>query len=205
MSIKNYRSSARFVISPNPDVIEATDWIRSLDTLDRASIITTYAEVFGSDRILREASESLELAEDELAQYRVASVGLPDANILEVSIVGPNPKVAAALVESVSQRSIEYVEDLYLLYDLTLLDPAGVPSQPVSPQPLRDLAIAAVVGLVLGTGLAFVRYDLFDDQIDELLYPPNRVQSPSSSTGTGPPAASGSGSTGSPGKAAPEQ
>jgi succinoglycan biosynthesis transport protein ExoP len=41
--------------------------------------------------------------------------------------------------------------------DVAVLDPATPPTAPIRPLPKTDLPLAAIVGLVLGTGLAFVR------------------------------------------------
>lgn len=48
--------------------------------------------------------------------------------------------------------------------DALLLTPATVPSSPVSPQPVRDISLALLVGLFLGGGIAFLREHL-DDSI----------------------------------------
>jgi polysaccharide biosynthesis transport protein len=45
-----------------------------------------------------------------------------------------------------------------------ILTPADVPVDPVSPQPIRNAALALVLGLMLGVGLAFLR-DFMDDVI----------------------------------------
>lgn len=45
-----------------------------------------------------------------------------------------------------------------------LVTPATVPTQPVSPQPLRNGVVAAVAGLLLGLGLALVR-EFLDDSV----------------------------------------
>jgi capsular exopolysaccharide synthesis family protein len=44
--------------------------------------------------------------------------------------------------------------------DVSVLDAPAVPENPVSPNPRRDLPLAAIVGLLLGIGLAFVRESL---------------------------------------------
>lgn len=46
----------------------------------------------------------------------------------------------------------------------SVLTPAEVPTTPVSPRPLRTGALAVVLGLLLGVGLAFLR-DHFDDVV----------------------------------------
>ena len=43
-----------------------------------------------------------------------------------------------------------------------LLSPASIPSSPVSPQPVRDLPLALLVGLLAGGGIAFLREHLDD-------------------------------------------
>lgn len=44
--------------------------------------------------------------------------------------------------------------------DVRVIDPALIPDRPVAPRPLRNLALAAVLGLMLGVGAAFGRQAL---------------------------------------------
>ena len=81
---------------------------------------------------------------------------MPDANIIELSVRGSNPATAAQLANGIGQHTIEYVQSLYQVYDLSLLDPAAAPVQPISPQPLRDGAVALVLGLAVGIMLVLV-------------------------------------------------
>ncbi len=154
-----YRSTARYIISPNPTYLKnGVDYnlIYSLDTLDKRTIITTYAEVLNSPRIYDDTVKALKLSALDLLGYSYSAVVLPSTNIIEFSVDGPNPKIVAALTESMGQRAVNYVESLYQVYDMTLLDPAEVATEPISPQPLRDAGVALVVGLVVGIGLALL-------------------------------------------------
>ncbi len=47
---------------------------------------------------------------------------------------------------------------------VSIADPAEVNENPVSPQPVRNLALGAVLGLLLGVGLAVLR-DLLDTSV----------------------------------------
>ncbi|MCU1357721.1 MAG: exopolysaccharide biosynthesis protein [Acidimicrobiales bacterium] len=49
--------------------------------------------------------------------------------------------------------------------DANLVDPAALPTAPVTPQPLRSVLLALVASSVLGVGLAFL-VDLVDDRIE---------------------------------------
>lgn len=151
-----YRSSARYIVSPDIGLSDQTDLLRSLDTLDRTSIINTYAQVFGSRRIYQESLAEMGLDGQDVAGYDVSAVSLPESNVIQVSVEGTDVEQVRTLVETIGERSIDYVQDLYFLYNITLLDPASVPSSPISPTPTRDAGVAAVLGFILGVGLTFV-------------------------------------------------
>lgn len=154
-----YSSSARYILSPSPAYIGGDvnyNLIYSLDTLDKRSIITTYAEVLNSPRLYSETVASLNLLESDLEEYTHVAVVFPETNIIDFTVTGPDPKLVALLTNSMGQTAVEYVENIYQIYDMGLLDPATVSADPISPQPLRDAGVAFVVGLALGIGLALL-------------------------------------------------
>lgn len=155
-----YSSSARYIVSPNPAYIGGDidyNLIYSLDTLKERTIITTYAEVLNSPRIYTETIQSLDLQEGDLVDYTHTAVVFPETNIIDFTVTGPDPEIVVLLVNNIGLRGVEYVENLYQIYDMGLLDPATIPVKPIYPQPLRDAGVALVVGLTLGVGLALFR------------------------------------------------
>jgi diguanylate cyclase (GGDEF)-like protein len=131
--------------------------LNSLSTLDKRSIITTYAEILNSQRIYTETINLLQLNDVNLADYKYSAVALPDANIIEFSVTGPNRDVVYTLANGIGQHAVEYVHSLYQVYDLNVLDTASPPTAPISPQPVRSAGVALVVGLALGIVLALIR------------------------------------------------
>ena len=154
-----YQATSRFIVSPNPSLLTggSNNMLNSLSTLDKRSIVTTYAEILNSQRIYSETIKLLQVDPSELNDYRFSAVPLPDANIIEFSVQGPDRDKVYVLANGISQHAVEYVRSLYQVYDLNVLDPVSMPSRPISPQPLRDSAIALVVGLALGVILALIR------------------------------------------------
>ena len=151
-----YMASARFLVSPNPDIDKASDVLNSLATLDKRSIISTYAEFLRSSRILRETAAELGLDDSQLEDYAVNSVVLPDANILELTVEGPDPQLATVLTNAIGKRAVNYIKQYYQVFDITLLDPAETPTDPFSPQPVRDAGLALALGGIVGTALAIL-------------------------------------------------
>jgi diguanylate cyclase (GGDEF)-like protein len=153
-----YRASARFIVLPNPTFLGGeSDVIYSLDTLDKRTVITTYAEILNSPTIYQGMFDQLGLQGVSMADYTYNAVVLPETNIVELSMQGPDPEMVAFLTNSLGQKVVEYVVNLYKVYDMNLLDAATVPVIPVTPQPLRDAAVALVVGAALGVAIALTR------------------------------------------------
>ena len=151
-----FRASARFIIVPSSALERGTDVVRSLETLDRRSVVATYAEVMDSQKILLVAQQSLQIPPEMLNDYSTRTVVLPDANVLELTATGPNPKIAAHLVNTMGYQSIQYSRQLNMSFELNFLDEAVVPEKPFSPEPLRDAGIALVLGLLSGGVLAIL-------------------------------------------------
>ena len=153
-----YQATARFIVSPSPTLITGgSNLLNSLSTLDKRSIITTYAEILNSQRIYNDTISLLQLNNVDLSEYHYRAVALPDANIIEFSVTGPDRETVYTLTNSIGQRAVEYVHGLYQVYELSVLDAAVPPTVPISPQPLRSAGVALVVGLALGVVLALVR------------------------------------------------
>jgi len=154
-----YRASTRYIVSPNPSALGGeSNVIYSLDTLDKRSVITTYAEILNSPRIYDETLSELGLDDNPAIElYSYGAIVLPDTNIIEFSVQGPDPILVASLTNRTALSAVQYIEGLYQVYDMTLLDSANAPTSPISPQPVRDTGIAVVVGLALGVALALVR------------------------------------------------
>lgn len=159
-----YEAVARFIVSPNLQSIDNRDMVNSLEALDKRSIITTYAEVLNSYQITEEALLFLKLAPGDFSGYTMSATVLPDANVIRYSVKGPDPEVATLLANSIGQYAIDYIGKLYVVYYINFLDKASVPDEPIRPRPLQDAALALLVGMVVGVGLA-----VFRDQVSGTL------------------------------------
>ncbi|MGB3762455.1 MAG: polysaccharide biosynthesis tyrosine autokinase, partial [Ornithinimicrobium sp.] len=91
--------------------------------------------------------------------------------LLDISVTDPDADQALSIAEAVSDQLVDTLATLDQVEEgaaspvkATVVTPAAVGSDPVSPQIARNLALAAVLGLLLGVGLALVR-DLLDTSI----------------------------------------
>ena len=162
-----YEAVARFIVSPNLQSIESGDLINSLEALDKRSIISTYAEVLNSREVIDGTIKLLGAQPEQLTGYDTFVTVLPDANIIRFSVQGPDPEVAAILANSIGQNAIDFIRNLYVIYDIEFLDQAVVPSEPIEPKPLQNAGLALLAGTVIGIGLAIFR-DQLSSTLDRL-------------------------------------
>ena len=86
-----YQASASYSVSPSASLAGSDqDVLNSLEALDKRSIIQTYAEFLNSQRIYEETVQAMGLSMEELAETSKSTVVLPDANILVLTIQGPD-------------------------------------------------------------------------------------------------------------------
>ncbi len=149
-----YSTTASFVGAPISSLGDAKDITSGLSILsNREQILITYTEVASSRRLKELAAELIGL--DSTAGYSVSSELIRGSNVMRIMVQGPDPVVTRDLANAVGEATIEYVEDLYSVYILRPLDEAKLPKAPISPNIVRDISLAAVLGLVLGVSMAF--------------------------------------------------
>lgn len=155
-----YRSTARFVVVPNASLTSGQAVLDSLNVLDRVTTVTTYAEIMNSERIYADTLALLKLQPRDIVDYSYQAVVLPNTSILELSATGPNPQTVATLANSIGYQSIAYTQETNQVFDINFLDIATPSTVPISPQPLQDVSVAFVLGLVGGTALVILREQL---------------------------------------------
>ncbi|UCG25950.1 MAG: hypothetical protein JSW55_08195, partial [Chloroflexota bacterium] len=152
-----YESLATFVIRPHSSLIVQDDFVSTLETLSRrVEINNTFAEVANSKLIKDKAVERLGLTGSQRSGLSANGRVLVGTNILELKVKASDPEVAQAFTEAVSLEIVDFVSNLYDVFELGQLDGASLAESPVSPKVGVNLAMGLVVGLALGLALIFL-------------------------------------------------
>ena len=163
-----YSSSARLFVSTSQN--DTGDAYQG--SLFSAQRVTSYADLTSGQALSRRVIDKvgLDMEPDELSAKIDATVR-PETVILEISVTDPNPQQAQTLAQAVAEELTEFVSELETPpgqsnapIKASIVDAASLPDSPVSPQPTRNLALAAVLGLLLGLGAAVLR-ELLDTTV----------------------------------------
>lgn len=150
-----YESTANFVVNPTLKVNETGDLLYSLDTLaSRTTLATTYANILSSRTTIEAAATALGVSPDIIEDYTVSALVLPDSNIIQLTVDGPSPELAADLANQIGKIGEQSVRNLQEIYELRLVDTAIPNNEPISPNHPIDITLSAMVGIA--GGLAFV-------------------------------------------------
>lgn len=155
-AVPQYQATARFFVSPSATLTTTSEVVNSLNTLDRESVIATYVEVMNSDRIFNDSLAFMQIDPLIMEDYIVTAVVLPSSSVLELTVTGPNPQIVAELANVIGNQTIQFAASINLIFDMNFLDVAVPPTEPFSPQPLRNAGLSLGFGALLGAMLAIV-------------------------------------------------
>jgi len=152
-----YSSSATYVVSPSPEILNGTSFLSGLSVLGgQPTVANTYASIATSSSVKQKASEALGLNPAQTNDLTVYSRVQNGTNVIEISVEGANPLLVQAFANKIGDSTIEYIGDLSGVYEMKVLDTAKSPNSPIRPNKMLNLALGAALGLALGVGLAFL-------------------------------------------------
>lgn len=149
-----YRASTSLVVVPDTTIQDAADVLRSLDTLDRRTIIATFAKLPSTPETRSAATETLGLPAGDLADYTVLAGVVPNTNIIKIDVDGADPERAAALCNALAGVVGASAPRLYRIFALQVIERAVPRRRPVRPDMRRNLVVGAIVGLLVGAAVA---------------------------------------------------
>lgn len=151
-----YRSTAQLVVTPSDDIGDPADVLRSLETLERRTVIATFARI-PSTRESRDAvAQALGGGAKAIRGYDIDGSVLPSTNIVRIVVEGPDPDRAAAIANQAATLTARQARMLYRTYTMHVMASARPSSTPVRPDRGRNYLVATAVGLLIGLAAAFV-------------------------------------------------
>lgn len=152
-----YDAVATYVVSPRlDDAGDVDERVKTLESTRSRAILTTFIEFLTSDTVHTAAGTTISLDRAALGDYDVTAAIIPESNVIETTVTGPNPQVGVLLAQAVGEDATRRFIDLYQIYDIVQLDPPTAPSTPSSAPLTHTLVTSGALGLLAGGALALV-------------------------------------------------
>lgn len=130
--------------------------------------VASYADLITGEGLAQRVIDKRDLSQSAAAlSEQITSEVAPEKVILEVTVTDPVPARAQLLARALATEFTVFIGELEASpgkstspIKATVVDDADLPTDPVAPQPVRNLGLAAIMGLLLGLGLAILRETL---------------------------------------------
>jgi len=135
----------------------------------------TYQVVVHSRRVLDKVTRSLNLPyTHEQMQEKVKVSSVQDTEIITIDVTDTDPYLAARMSNLIAQTFMQEITEIMNIDNVSLIDEAAVPDNPVSPRVGLNIAVAMVLGFMVAVGLALLQHYLDQtlkttEEVDNLL------------------------------------
>lgn len=151
-----YRAETLMVVTPHSSVQDSGDILKSLETLERRTVVATFARIATTGETRRAASKGAGLDPERIGEFRVEASVLPSTNIIRIEVEGENAAATASLANQLGALTARSAESMYRIYTINTLAAATTPRSPVRPDKRRNYLVAITAGALIGLVAAFV-------------------------------------------------
>ena len=160
--VPQYEASALMIVNTRQDT---TANVTSDQINSATKLVSTYSIIIKSDTVLQQVISNLglTLTYDQLKE-RVTVSAVDDTQVMQITVRSDNPEWARQVCEQITTISPDVILESVEAGSVKLISQAAVTPEPVSPNVMKNTAIAALLGLVASIGIVVLR-ELLDNKI----------------------------------------
>lgn len=147
-----YQTSTQILVNQSKSQTNNTS-LNYSDIQTNVQLINTYSVIIKSPKILDAVSKQLGTT---VAPDNVSINSAQNSQVFTVTVKDPSPAKAMKIANSIASVFQSQIQVLMNVDNVSILSQATLPTSPVKPNPKLNMAIAFVVGLMIGVGLAFL-------------------------------------------------
>jgi capsular polysaccharide biosynthesis protein len=152
-----YQASISVVIGSNKDESSTNPNQTYNDVMMYQKLVKTYSEFVKTRSVAEDAIDKLNLDKTPGALLDMISVAPKgDTEFLTITVKSKDAYEARDVANQVAKSLKDITKDIKKVDNVQLVDDALLPSGPVSPKPLLNIAIALILGLFVSVGIVFL-------------------------------------------------
>lgn len=168
-----YQADTQILVTPKK---QENDMIDAAQVQSSVTLVNTYRVIIKSPAILEKVQAEVDNAPNSIGALNsmITVESEQNSQVINVTVQNTDAALASNVANSVAKVFSEDITELMNVDNVKVLSVSGIPTAPVSPNILLNTAIAAVVGFLLGVGLAFLREVLdrrirTEEQVQQIL------------------------------------
>lgn len=142
------------------------------DVILSQKLVKTYGEIVKSRTLAKRVIENLNLdmTVDRLIDLVTVS-SVQDTEIISIKVTNTDPVLIRKIANELAAVFMENITQIMRIDNVQVIDPAETPQKPVRPRPVMNIAIAGILGFMIGVGLAFLL-----EYLDDTLKTPEDIE-----------------------------
>ncbi|MEK4649048.1 Wzz/FepE/Etk N-terminal domain-containing protein [Exiguobacterium sp. FSL W8-0210] len=168
-----YQAGTQILVTPKK---QENNIIDAQQVQSSVTLVNTYRVIIKSPAILEKVQKEVSNAPSSISVLNnmITVESEQNSQVINVSVQSKDAALASDIANSVANVFSEDIPKLMNVDNVKVLSVSGIPTSPVSPNVILNTAIAAVVGFLLGVGLAFLREVLdrrirTEEQVQQIL------------------------------------
>ena len=149
-----YQASSQMLVNKqeNKSMMYETNEIQT-----NLQLISTYNVFIKSPVVLDAVRKELDLdLTTEALDRKITVSSVDDSQVINLVVQDESAERAAKIADKTAEVFNEEITDIMNVNNVTILTKAKVNQAPIKPNPKLNMAIAAVLGLMIGVGLSFL-------------------------------------------------
>ena len=148
---------AKSTLIVNTEKSEETQMITGDQFTVTQKLAVTYGEIIKSRTVLEDVIKNLKLDyEYENLTDNVTVSPVKDTQIISISVQDTNPKKARDIANEIPKVFEKEVKRITKANDIQVIDKAILPQNPIKPNKMMNVLIAAVLGMMIGLFVVFL-------------------------------------------------
>lgn len=136
-------------------------------------MVITYSEIAKNKSVLRKVKTKFDLQESVEALAKLVTISPVDSTeLISLTYKNSDPQLAAMVTNEIANEFMDKVVQVMRVRNVSVVEKAQVPVQPLPKKRLLILFASVVLGLAAGTGMAFVM-----EFLHKKLRKPSEIQS----------------------------
>ena len=150
-----YETKTTLIVDTNQN--EETQTVTGDQFSVSQKLAVTYGEIIKSRTVLEPVIKNLKLDEtyEELAQ-KITVSPVKDTQIISISVQDTNPKKARDIANQIPKVFTKEVKRITNANGVEVIDKAITPINPIKPNKVMNVAIAAILGMMIGLFIVFL-------------------------------------------------
>lgn len=155
-----------------PKDYQSDNSIEYNDIILNQKLVSTYGELVKSRAVTDNVIENLNLNLSYNTFRNKVNVNLvKDTEIIKLVVTDESPSLAVEIANETAIVFMEKVKEFLRVENIQVIDEAQLPERPIRPRPLLNMAIAGVLGVMVGVFISF-----FMEFLDNTIKTPDDIE-----------------------------